>query len=170
MKNARPPEIAQRLLQLLLPDQIRDDISGDLYELYNGVIVPSWGIFRARFWYWRQVLCLMPLFFRFRRHPKPALELWKGRIHMDKSMRDALALHPGISMHHIGVGGGIAGLIFVLGTVYLFGIGIPAIRGLLAITAILGIVGARFLYRWRKRHAPKIDSLDLHVPGTEHDQ
>jgi hypothetical protein len=167
MKNAKPPEMAQRLL-LLLPDQVRDHITGDLSELYNAVIVPSCGIFRARFWYWRQVLCLMPLFFRLRRHPQPALELWKGRIRMHKPMRDAPAFHPGISMHHIGVGSGVAGLIFVLGTVYIFAVGIPAIRGLLVIIAILGIVGARFLYRWHKRHALKIDSLDLHTPGTDH--
>jgi len=160
--KAKPPETAQRLLLLLLPDQVRDNITGDLSELYTAVIVPSCGIFRARLWYWRQVVCSMRLFFRFRRNPQAALELWKGRSHMYKPMREAVAYHPGISMHHIQVGSGVAGFLFVFATLFIFGVGVPAIRGLLVITGILGILGSGFVLYWRKRHALKIQSLDLH--------
>lgn len=70
--------------------------------------------------------------------------------------------HPGISMHHIPVGGGVAGLLFVFATVFIFAVGIPAIRGLLIITGILGILGSGLVLYWHKRHALKIQSLHLH--------
>jgi hypothetical protein len=160
--SAKPPEIAQRLLLFLLSDQVRDNVTGDLSELYSAVIVPSCGISRARLWYWRQVACSMRLFFRFRKNPQTALKLWKGRIDMSKPMYDAGTLHPGISMHHIPVGGGAAGFLFVFATVFIFAVGIPAIRGLLVITAILGILGSGLLLYWHKRHALKIQSLHMH--------
>ncbi len=158
---ARPPRIAQWLLLFLLPRQVRENIAGDLSELYAAVIVPSCGIARARLWYWRQVACSMRLFFRFRKNPQPALELWKGQIHMSKPMSDGVSHHPGISMHHIPVGGGVAGFLFVFATVFIFAVGIPAIRGLLVITAALGILGAGLVLYWHRRHALKIQSLHL---------
>ncbi len=160
--GAKPPEIAQRLLLFLLPDQVRDHIVGDLSELYTALIVPSRGISRARFWYWRQVLCSVRLFFRLRKNPQPALELWKGRMRMSKPMPDAVTLHPGISMHRIPVGSGVAGFLFVLATIFIFAVGVPVIRGLLVVTGILGILGSGLVLYWHKRHAPKIQLLDLH--------
>jgi len=159
--SGKPPEIAQRLLLFLLPDQIRDNVTGDLSELYSAVIVPSCRISRARLWYWRQVVCSMRLFFTFRKNPQTALKVWKGRIDMSKPMRDAVTLHPGIQMHHIPVGSGVAGFLFVFATVFIFAVGIPAIRGLLVITAILGILGSGLVLYWHKRHALKIQSLHL---------
>jgi len=80
---------------------------------------------------------------------------------MSKPMRDAVTLHPGISMHHIPVGSGAVGFLFVFATVFIFAVGIPAIRGLLVITAILGILGSGLVLYWHKRHALKIQSLHL---------
>ncbi len=160
--SAKPPEIAQWLLLFLLPDQVRDNVTGDLSELYSAVIVPSCGISRARLWYWRQVVCSMRLFFRFRENPQTALKLWKGRIDMAKPMRGAVRLHPGISMHHIPVGSGVAGFLFVSATVLIFAVGLPAIRVLLVITGILGILGSGLIFYWHKRHALKIQSIHLH--------
>ncbi len=37
------------------------------------------------------------------------------------------SLHPGISVHHIQVGGGIAGLIFTVGSMVVFLWGVPAL-------------------------------------------
>ncbi len=165
---AKPPEIAQRLLMYLLPDQVRDYVTGDLSELYSTAIVPRCGITRARLWYWRQVACSLRLFFKFRKNPQPALNLWKGRIDMSKPIGDVGTPHPGISMHHIPVGSGVAGLLFVFATVFIFAVGIPAIRGLLVLTGILGILGAGLVLYWHKRHALKIQSL--HLDEEKHDR
>ncbi len=81
---------------------------------------------------------------------------------MSKPMHDEAAPHPGISMHHIPVGSGIAGFLFVFATVFIFVVGIPAVRGLLIITGILGILGSGLVFYWHKRHALKIQSLHLH--------
>ena len=158
---AKPPETAERLLLFLLPDQVRDNVSGDLSEIFNAIIVPSCGISRARLWYWRQVVCAMRLLFRFRKNPQAALELWKGRIHMDRPIADASKYHRGISMHHIPVEGAV-GLLFVFATLFIFGFGIPACRELLLITGSLGILGSGILLFWHIRHPFKNQALDLH--------
>jgi hypothetical protein len=158
----KPPVVAQRLLLFFLPDHVSDSIAGDLFELYTTVIVPSCGINKARLWYWHQVVSTMRLFLRFRQDPQNALTLWKGRIRMSKPTREPLSLHPGISMHHIQVGGGIAGFLFAFAIVFCFVVGIPAMRGLIVVIAILGTLGSRIMFRWHKRHAIKIQRLDLH--------
>jgi hypothetical protein len=48
------------------------------------------------------------------------------------------SLHPGISVHHIQVGGGIAGLIFTVGSVVVFLLGIPALWYFLGCAIALG--------------------------------
>ena len=158
---AKPPKTAERLLLCLLPDQVRDNVSGDLSEIFNAIIVPSCGIFRARFWYWRQVVCAMRLLFGFRKNPQAALELWKGRIHMDRPIVHDFKYHRGISMHHMPVEGAV-GLLFVFATLFIFGFGIPACRELLLITGSLGILGSGILLLWHMRHPFKNQSLDLH--------
>jgi hypothetical protein len=160
--TARPPEIAERLLLSLLPEQVRDNLSGDLSEIFSATIVPSCGVFRAKLWYWRQVVCSMHLFFRFRKNPHAALKLWKGRTHMHEPMHDVVTYHPGISMHHISVGSGVPGLLFVLGTVFIFGVGIPAFLELLVISGTLGLLASRVILNWHKHHALEIQTLDLH--------
>jgi hypothetical protein len=159
---ANPPEIAERLLLLLLPEQVQDNVCGDLSEIFSSVIVPSCGIFRARLWYWLQVVCSIRLFFRFRRNPQAALELWTGTNPIYKPMRNVIAFHPGISMHHISIGSGAPGFLFVLATVFIFGVGIPAFLVLLVISGILGILTSRIILNWHKHHALEIQTLNLH--------
>ena len=156
--TAKPPESAQRLLLFLLPDQLRDNVSGDLTEIFTAVIVPSRGIFRARIWYWRQVLCSMRYFLRFPKRPQAAL---KGRIPMDSPRTNDARYHRGIRIDRIPVEGAI-GLLFVFATIFIFGIGIPAVRELFVITGIFGILGSGILLFWHRRHAPKLQLLDLH--------
>jgi hypothetical protein len=80
---------------------------------------------------------------------------------MDRPMTDAVTFHRGISISHIPVEGA-AGLLFVFATGFIFGIGIPAIREMLVVTAPLGILGAGILVSWHKRHPLKIQALGLH--------
>lgn len=47
--------------------------------------------------------------------------------------------HPGISMHKIPVGAGIAGLIFTVGSMVVLMIGIPALRYFLGVALVLGL-------------------------------
>ncbi len=47
--------------------------------------------------------------------------------------------HPGISMHRIPVGAGIAGVLFTVGSMAVFLIGIPALRYFLGLALVLGI-------------------------------
>jgi hypothetical protein len=162
--TAKPPEIAQRLLRFLLPDRLRDNIAGDLTEIFSAVIVPSCGIFRARVWYWRQVVCSMRFFLRFPQSPQAAL---KGRVFMDSPRTNETRYHRGIRIDRIPVEGAI-GLLFVFATVFIFGIGIPAVRELFVITGILGILGSGILFLWHKRHALKLQLLDLHKKKQNH--
>jgi hypothetical protein len=69
--------------------------------------------------------------------------------------------HPGISITHIPVEGAV-GLLFVFGTVFIFLVGVPAIRGIFVLTAPLGVVVFGVLHYWHKRHSVKIESLNLH--------
>ena len=151
------------MLMFLLPDELRDCISGDLAEIYEAVVLPSSGIVRARLWYWRQVFFSMRLLLRFRTSPQTILEHWKGRVKMDMHPPCDIVYHPGIRIDRIQVSG-IVGLVFVFATIVIFGV-IPAVRVLAAIAGCLGIVGAGFLHSWRKRHAINIRSLDLHESG-----
>jgi len=159
---ARPPKIAERLLLCLVPEQVSHNVSGDLAEIFSVIIVPSCGVFRAKLWYWRQVVCSVHHFFRLRKNPQTAVKLWKGRTHMHKSMHDGVTYHPGISMHHISVGSGVPSLIFVLGTVFIFGVGIPAFLVLLLISGMLGLLASRVILHWHRQHALEIQTLDLH--------
>jgi hypothetical protein len=166
--TAKPPETAERLLLSLLPEQVRDNVSGDLSEIFSVIIVPSRGLRRARLWYWRQVVCSMRLFFGFRKNPQAALKLWKAQIHMHRPMHDTVTYHPGISMHHIPVGSGVAGFLFVIATVSIFGLGIPALLQLLLITGTLGILVSGIVLHWHKHHALKFQALDLHKQKQNH--
>jgi hypothetical protein len=159
--TAKPPETAEWLLLFLLPDKVSDNVSGDLSEIFSAIIVPSRGIFRARLWYWRQVVCSLRLFLRFRNNPQNALELWKGRIYMNRPVTDAVTYHSGISMHHIPVRGAV-GLLFTFATVFIFGVGIRAVREIFIVTGAFGILGSGILLHWHIRHPHKMQTLDLH--------
>lgn len=84
-----------------------------------------------------------------------------ARIQMDRPMTDRpMTTHPGISMQHIPVEGAV-GFLFVFATVFIFGVGVPAIRYTLVVTAPLGILVSVVLIYWHKRHPREIQALDL---------
>ena len=58
--------------------------------------------------------------------------------------------HPGIRIDKIPVSGA-AGLIFVIGALSIFLIGVPLIRGFFPIMVVGGIVGAGLLHWWRNQ-------------------
>jgi len=69
--------------------------------------------------------------------------------------------HPGISIHHIPVEGAV-GMLFVFGTVFIFGAGVPAVREIFLLTIPLGVLALGILVYWHKHHSVKIEALDLH--------
>ena len=79
---------------------------------------------------------------------------------MDKSKNESAEYHRGITMHRIPVEG-IVGLLFVFATVFIFVVGIPAVRGLALTAGILGVIGSGFLYYWRTHKKKKFQSLHL---------
>lgn len=67
-------------------------------------------------------------------------------------------LHPGITMHKIPVKAGFAGLIFTVGTLTVFLIGIPALVYFLALACVLGIAVAIML-RFISRQAGFVETV-----------
>lgn len=64
--------------------------------------------------------------------------------------------HPGITMHRLRIGGGIAGFIFTAGSLLVFLIGVPAFRSFLALSIVVGVaiaVAFRAMRR-NRRSAP----------------
>jgi predicted permease len=59
-----PPRAAVHLLRILLPDEEREFVFGDLEEYFRGRILPLKGPRAARRWYWHQTLCLVWLRWR----------------------------------------------------------------------------------------------------------
>jgi len=55
MTMANPPALPQTLVELLVPLDARENVSGDLLEEYRAARVPALGRRRADLWYWRQV-------------------------------------------------------------------------------------------------------------------
>jgi hypothetical protein len=55
MTMSHPPVAAETLLDLVLPVDTRDTVSGDLLEEYRDSRLPRLGGLRADLWYWRQV-------------------------------------------------------------------------------------------------------------------
>jgi predicted permease len=81
-----PPRVARRLLHLLLPAAERRVISADLDEEFARDIAPVRDAWRARLWYWRQVLTTIPYALRQRVLPmlaqipgdvRYAVRLWR---------------------------------------------------------------------------------------------
>jgi hypothetical protein len=79
---------------------------------------------------------------------------------MEKPWKQGAEYHKGISMHKIPVEGAV-GLLFAFATVFIFVVGIPAVRGLLVITGISGMLGPGILCLWRTHHHKKIHFLHL---------
>jgi predicted permease len=53
--SRRPPRLARWILERALPDDVREDVSGDVEEMFHRRAA-SEGELRSRLWYWRQVL------------------------------------------------------------------------------------------------------------------
>lgn len=51
-----PPAIAEKILSLSLPAELREQMLGDLYEEFQQYQVPQQGLFRARCWYYWQTI------------------------------------------------------------------------------------------------------------------
>lgn len=49
----RPPQLARRILERALPPDVREDVSGDVEELFRRRYASA-GAVRSRLWYWRQ--------------------------------------------------------------------------------------------------------------------
>jgi hypothetical protein len=84
----------------------------------------------------------------------------RGKFDAQISADDPVSNHPGISIHHIPVEGAV-GLLFVSGTVFIFGAGVPAIREIFVLIAPLGVLAVGILHYWHKHHSVKIQTLDL---------
>jgi hypothetical protein len=52
-----PPKCATYLLYLFLSKHDRENIPGDLAEEYETIILPEFGVRKAKLWYWKQVIC-----------------------------------------------------------------------------------------------------------------
>jgi len=74
---------------------------------------------------------------------------------------DSVSKNPSISIHHIPVEGAV-GLLFAVGTMFIFGTGVAAIRQIFFLTAPLGFLAFVVMRYWRRRHSVKIEALDLH--------
>src|SRR5262249_15256743 len=59
-----PPELPStaRFLLLLIPKKDRNNLVGDLEEEFSMIVLPHYGLRRARTWYWEQVFAsLVPI-------------------------------------------------------------------------------------------------------------
>ncbi|MGH7505918.1 MAG: permease prefix domain 2-containing transporter, partial [Longimicrobiales bacterium] len=61
--QATPPRLARRLLERALPADVRDDVSGDLDEVFRRRC-ENRGARRARLWYWSQAVSFSSRFLR----------------------------------------------------------------------------------------------------------
>jgi putative ABC transport system permease protein len=58
-----PPRLARALARILIPDEIRDEMEGDLLEGYRSLVSEA-GPGRANRWYWTQLLSIRPFALR----------------------------------------------------------------------------------------------------------
>jgi putative ABC transport system permease protein len=94
----RPPRLARWLLERVLPDDVREHVSGDLEEMFARRAAA--GRLRAIAWYWRQVVSFTLLFqserFRDRSHP---LDMTTGISWIDgKLAARMLVRYPGLTL------------------------------------------------------------------------
>lgn len=68
-------------------------------------------------------------------------------------------LHPGISMHKLPVSGGAVGLLFAVGSMLVFLLGIPAMRWFLVGSIVLGLGVAGGLWLFRKHFSSPLTQL-----------
>jgi len=59
IREKRPPLLAERVLTLVLPDEVWNTPLGDFQEFYS-VLVREKGLLKAKIWYWGQLCYLVP--------------------------------------------------------------------------------------------------------------
>jgi hypothetical protein len=70
---------AARFILLLIPRRHREHLIGDLEEEFSSVVLPEYGLRKARLWYWSQVLTsIWPLFWAEVRRIAGIIVLWKS--------------------------------------------------------------------------------------------
>jgi hypothetical protein len=71
---------------------------------------------------------------------------------------------PEITMHRLSVGGGVAGLIFAVGSCLIFVVGIPMLRWFLLGAVVIGFGVAGVLWWWHRKKPVEI--TDLYESGS----
>ena len=74
-------------------------------------------------------------------------------------MKTSDSLHPGISVHHIQVGGGVAGSLVAIVSMLIFLVGVPALRYFLVGAIAIGsgiAIALRLVHQHNSRPLPKI--------------
>jgi len=69
------------------------------------------------------------------------------------------SLHPGISMHKLPISGGAVGLLFVVGSMLVFLLGIPAMRWFLGGSVVLGLGVAGGLWLFHEHFSNPLTQL-----------
>lgn len=69
-------------------------------------------------------------------------------------------IHPGISIHKIPVAGGAAGLLFVVGSMLVFLLGVPMLRWFFGGAIVFGLA-ASFALRLAPKRFPRIERFPL---------
>lgn len=115
MKQTSPvPRVARFLLQRVAPDDARDDVTGDLEEMFHRQR-DSRGLAAARLWYWRQVAAFVRRFTieRFRASRKH-IDMSTGFSWMDFKLAVRMLIrYPGLTI--IGVLGMAVGIMIAAG-------------------------------------------------------
>jgi hypothetical protein len=68
--------------------------------------------------------------------------------------------HPGISIHHIAIGGGIMGVVFAIGTCLIFFFGVVEVRWFLLLSVPFAIGVAALLHVYYKRRPVEVTGAD----------
>lgn len=77
-RNFQEPPARANYLLFLAPRKYREHLIGDLEEEYRTVVLPRFGIKKARFWYWWQVIqSLLPILWSSAKRIAAATFLWK---------------------------------------------------------------------------------------------
>ncbi len=105
----RPPRLARWILERALPDDVRDDVSGDVEEMFHRRVAAD-GTMRSRLWYWRQVLSFFLHFFAARlRERREQIDMSTGFSWIDlKLALRMLVRYPGLTI--VGVVGMAVGM------------------------------------------------------------
>lgn len=114
--SPRPPRLARWFLDRLLPGDMREDVSGDLVEMFRRKVEQD-GRARASLWYWRQALVFpLHLIAEFVRERRRSTNMTTGTSWIDLKLAvRMLVRYPGLSI--VGVLGMAVGIAIAAGSV-----------------------------------------------------